>query len=370
VLFRSNASSPICVLTTCVQNGVVSSVARAISMPPFFRRWTTASGNLSALDKALEDGLNAGLTVNEIKEIFIHSYAYVGFPRALNGINTFSRVIDNRKSNGINDALGKAATPLPDKFDQNAYGHKVRNALVGRDISNRTSGYAAFVPTINLFLVEHLFADIFYRDVLSTQDRELVTISMLSALAGTDAQLTGHMKISMRVGYSQEQMLAFTEVLKDNVDLGAGSRAFNVLTSISEIETNQTPTKVILESGDASITGSSDKFSGHVTVSSTFKAPASHHYQGGIVNFDKGARTAWHTHPNGQTLIVISGKGYVQQKGAEMMLIEKGSVVTIPADTFHWHGAAKDSPMAHVAISTPESGSTVSWKGLEETVAH
>ena len=110
----------------------------------------TASGDIAALNTALADGLDAGLTVNEIKEIFIHAYAYVGFPRALNGINAFNRVVDNRKSNGINDKLGKSATPVPENFDDNAYGHEVRNGLVGRDISNRTTGYAAFVPTIDV----------------------------------------------------------------------------------------------------------------------------------------------------------------------------------------------------------------------------
>ena len=79
----------------------------------------TASGDIAALNTALADGLDAGLTVNEIKEIFIHAYAYVGFPRALNGINAFNRVVDNRKSNGINDKLGKSATPVPENFDDN-----------------------------------------------------------------------------------------------------------------------------------------------------------------------------------------------------------------------------------------------------------
>lgn len=324
----------------------------------------TASGNLLALDKALENGLEAGLTINEIKEIFIHSYAYLGFPRALNGINTFNRLIDNRKNKGINDKVGKTATPVPLDFNTNAYGHSVRNGLVGRDISNRTTGYAAFVPTIDKFLVEHLFADIFYRDVLTKEDRELVTISMLSALTGTDAQLTGHLNISLRIGYSEQQLLAFTQVLADTVDVGAASRAFSILSTISDIEQSQQPTSVTVNSGESSITGTPDKFSGKAIVSSMFSAPASAHYRGAIVNFEKGARTAWHTHPNGQTLIIISGKGYVQQKGAEKMLMQEGSVVTIPPDTLHWHGATEDSPMAHVAISTPEAGSTVTWQGF------
>ena len=100
----------------------------------------TANGNLPKLEAAFIKGLDAGLTVNEIKEILVHSYAYAGFPRALNGINTFSAVLDKRKEQGIKDTIGKEATAVPADFDQNAYGHKVRNGLVGRDISKRTSG--------------------------------------------------------------------------------------------------------------------------------------------------------------------------------------------------------------------------------------
>ena len=141
----------------------------------------TATGNMQKLEIALSEGLDAGLTVNEIKEILVHTYAYAGFPRALNGIDTYMAVLDKRKEQGINDKTGKEATPIPADFDKTAYGHKIRNSLVGSDMSKRTSGYPVFAPIIDQFLVEHLFADIFYRDVLSHQERELATISILGS---------------------------------------------------------------------------------------------------------------------------------------------------------------------------------------------
>ena len=325
----------------------------------------TAAGNIDELEGALNSGLDKGLSVNEIKEIFIHSYAYVGFPRALNGINAFIRVMDERKQRGINDKLGDEATPVPADYDANAYGNKVRNELVGQDISNRTTGYAGFVPTIDKFLVEHLFADIFYRDVLSVKDRELVTISMLAALPGAEAQLTSHTNLSVRVGYSHKQLLHFMQILNDKVSQDSAIRAMSVVEKITDVSAIASTIKAVEVKQDASfVLGAADKFSGKAKVSSRFTSPVAENYSGAMVEFEAGARTAWHTHPKGQTLIIISGKGLVQSEGGAVQEMLSGNVVTIPPNTKHWHGAASDSAMSHIAISTPENGQTVSWLGF------
>lgn len=191
----------------------------------------TATGEIPKLKTALNEGLSAGLTVNEVKEILIHTYAYAGFPRALNGINAFMSVLEDRKARGIDDEVGKEASPVPADFDSNAYGHKVRNALVRADISNRKTGYAAFAPTIDQFLVEHLFADIFYRDILNHQDRELATISILAAMTGTEAQLGSHYKVSRNVGITQVQLTEFVEVLRQSVSTSSAERARETMQS-------------------------------------------------------------------------------------------------------------------------------------------
>ena len=325
----------------------------------------TASGDVKTLNDALKVGLENGLTVNEIKEIFIHSYAYAGFPRALNGIMTFMDVAAERKAQGITDEVGREATPLPEDYNANSYGHQVRNALVGQDMSNRTTGYAGFVPTIETFLVEHLFADIFYRDVLTVKDRELLTISMLSAMPGVEAQLTSHMKLSLRVGYSPAQLLEFTRILKDSVSQDSAIRASHVLSSVANIDVNNETTKHVTVSTDSTVTqGSPTNFSGVAKVSSRFTSPIKGHYRGALVEFEAGARTAWHTHPKGQTLIIISGKGLVQNEGGDIQQMLPGNVITIPPNTRHWHGAAPDSFMSHIAISTPDNGETVTWMEL------
>ena len=322
----------------------------------------TASGDLRALETALVRGMDAGLTVNEVKELLIHTYAYAGFPRALNGISTYMAVLDKRKENGINDRIGREATPMPAGFDRTAYGHKVRNSLVGSDISKRTSGYSVFTPIIEQFLVEHLFADIFYRDVLSHQERELVTISMLAAMTGTEAQLKAHLRIAMNAGLNKAQLEEYVAVLRQDVGADSADRAavtLNDLLGLS-LPAKQTQSVKVIKHG-VTTKGSTDHFTGHVTVESRFSSEIPNSYGGGIVKFEAGARTAWHTHPLGQTLIVISGRGLVQSEGEAVQAIVPGDVVWIPANERHWHGAAPDSPMSHVAISAPRNGTTVEW---------
>jgi quercetin dioxygenase-like cupin family protein/alkylhydroperoxidase/carboxymuconolactone decarboxylase family protein YurZ len=322
----------------------------------------TANGNISKLETALSEGMDAGLTVNEIKEILIHTYAYAGFPRALNGINTYMAVLDKRKEQGINDKTGKEATPVPSDFDRSAYGHKIRNSLVGRDVSKPTSGYPVFTPIIDQFLVEHLFADIFYRDVLTHQERELLTISILAAMTGTEAQLKTHLRISMNMGLSKAQLEDYVATLGQKVSAESAERAhatLNDLLGISPLANQMKSVKVIRKGQPTK--GSADYFTGHVTVESRFSSEIPNSYSGGIVNFEAGARTAWHTHPLGQTLIVISGRGLVQSEGEVVQEIMPGDVVWIPANARHWHGAASNSPMSHVAISAPRNDLTVEW---------
>ena len=101
----------------------------------------TANGDMEKLRTALHEGLDAGLTVNEIKEILVQMYAYAGFPRSLNGINTFMPVMDERQTKGIKDEMGKEASPVPADMNKDAYGARVRARLTGRDVIPPPSGY-------------------------------------------------------------------------------------------------------------------------------------------------------------------------------------------------------------------------------------
>ena len=149
----------------------------------------TATGDMEQLKIAFDAGLNAGLTVNEVKEALIQLYAYCGFPRSLNALNTLMSVLEERKSKGITDPVGKDASPVADNDDKYQVGKKTLQMLTGKEEKDAKSGVNAFAPTIDTFLKEHLFADIFSRDVLTFRQREFVTISALSAMTGVEPQL-------------------------------------------------------------------------------------------------------------------------------------------------------------------------------------
>lgn len=174
----------------------------------------TTIADTKKLTKLLNEGLDNGLTINEINEILVQLYAYAGFPRSLGGIFTFMKVVEDRKAKGINDEVGKEASPIPEDLDRDSYGAKVRANLAGQDKIPEPSGYQVFSPTIDKFLKEHLFADIFARDILSHKERELSTISILAALGSVEGPLKFHLQASMNTGWSKDELKEFSLVIK------------------------------------------------------------------------------------------------------------------------------------------------------------
>ena len=192
----------------------------------------TANGDLEKLKSALNEGLDAGLTVNEIKEVLVQLYAYAGFPRSLNGINTFMAVMDERKAKGISDKEGREASPMPANWNRDEYGARVRAKLGGRASIPAPSGYQLFAPVIDTFLKEHLFADIFSRDNLDHQSRELATIAALSSIPGLGGQLQFHMNAAMNTGLNEARMKDFISVLAGRVGTNEAQAANAVLTRV------------------------------------------------------------------------------------------------------------------------------------------
>jgi quercetin dioxygenase-like cupin family protein len=111
----------------------------------------------------------------------------------------------------------------------------------------------------------------------------------------------------------------------------------------------------------ASYPGPADWFTGTVRVDPLFQANEAARASGGSVTFEPGARTAWHTHPRGQTLVVTAGRGHVQLWGGPIREIKPGDVVWIAPGEKHWHGAASMTSMTHIAIQEQEDGKVVDW---------
>jgi 4-carboxymuconolactone decarboxylase len=166
----------------------------------------------------LNAGLDSGLTINEIKETLVQLYAYCGFPRSLNAINTFRTVLDERKTKGINDIEGKKIIVENNVVDKYEQGRKTLEILTKTPQSKPAPGFGEFAPRIDAFLKEHLFADIFVSDVLNYQQRELVTISALASLDGVEGQLQSHINMGKNTGITENQLAELADLIQEYVN--------------------------------------------------------------------------------------------------------------------------------------------------------
>jgi alkylhydroperoxidase/carboxymuconolactone decarboxylase family protein YurZ len=192
----------------------------------------TAKGDLEKLKTALNTGLENGLTVNEIKEALVHLYAYCGFPRSIRGLQTFMQVLDERKAKGINDNIGNNASPIDETKSKYERGKKILEELTQTPQPETLSGYSAFAPTIDVFLKEHLFADIFERDVLTYAERELVTVSVIATIGNAEPMLKSHLTICLNVGLTPQQLQQFVTVIKSAIGKKEAKSAQKVLDEV------------------------------------------------------------------------------------------------------------------------------------------
>jgi len=189
----------------------------------------TATGDLEPLKSALNEGLDAGLTINEIKEVIVHLYAYCGFPRSIRGLQTFMEVLEERNARGIHDEMGPEASPIHDDRSKYERGKNNLEKLTGRSLNGPQRGYAAFAPVIERFLKEHLFADLFDRDVLTFAERELVTVSVLSSIGGVEPMLRSHLGICLYQGYTPQQLQEFMDIIESTAGVQKAEAARAVL---------------------------------------------------------------------------------------------------------------------------------------------
>lgn len=289
----------------------------------------TAFGDLENLENALNKGLDDGLSINRIKEILIQMYAYCGFPRSLNAINTFIKTADEREL----FAGGEEPKSLPSGTDKREYGNKVQIELTGAEVKGRTFDFA---PAIDTFLKEHLFCDIFCRGVLTYQEREIATIAALSSLKGAEPQLNAHIQIGKNIGLTEGQI---QEILKLTSSVNKG--------------------------GEFGLGEENTAYAKYFIGKSYLNPLTQEGVSTANVTFEPGCRNNWHIHhKGGQILLVTEGRGYYQEWGKPAQELKAGDVVNIPPEVKHWHGAAKNSWFSHIAIAVPAEGASNEW--LEE----
>lgn len=291
---------------------------------------TAASGHTDALQTALNQALDNGLTVNEARDVLVQLYAYAGFPRSLNALSTLDKTVKERLAEGRKTEEGRPNKPLPLRTNLLKLGTKTQTALIGQPVD-----LTALSPDIDRYLKTHLFGDIFAGELLDWKERELVTIAILSSLSGVEDQLAGHIAVGRRNGLSDAQI--------DIVRRIAGVRG---LSPFAIGQPNDTYAQY---------------FSGQ-----SYLNPLSTE-QVGVYNvtFEPAVRNNWHIHRakkgGGQILIVTGGRGYYQEWGQPARELKAGDTVNIPANVKHWHGAAKDSWFQHIAVEVPGEGTSNEW---------
>lgn len=300
----------------------------------------TGRGDLENLRPALVVGLGNGLTVNEIREVLVHTYAYCGFPRSLRALQTFISVLDERKAQGIDDVVGKDASPVKDNRSRYERGRDILAEISGVPADAPKAGYADFAPVIERFLKEHLFADLFERNVLTYEERELATISVIAALGeSVEPMLRGHLGICRNLGYTQAQL--------------------DQALSIAQSDTADRIVKDVFQKGEK--LPDTPNFTGEAWLSMLVTKADSMDCTVGNVTFAPGVRNSWHSHPGGQVLLCTSGEGRYQEKGKPVQILRPGDVVKIAPNVVHWHGAAPDSEFTHIAIGAQQSKGGAVW---------
>nr|WP_291587224.1 carboxymuconolactone decarboxylase family protein [Comamonas sp. UBA7528] len=197
-----------------------SLTARQLAIAPV-TAWA-AVGDMPRLRSALEQALDADIPIQEVKELLVQVYAYAGFPRSLNALGELMQLVDARRQRGVQDTVGREPGAVPTGDALLALGTANQARLAGAPV---TGPLFDFAPATDVFLKSHLFGDIFARDNLDWQSREIATVGMLAALPGVDGQLQAPMRISLNTGLTASQLQQVVQVLTSQVDAASGACA-------------------------------------------------------------------------------------------------------------------------------------------------
>ena len=263
-----------------------------------------AKGDLTALKNHLDEGFDAGLTVSEQKEALSQLYAYTGFPRSLNALGVLQQVVTERKTAGRPAPDGREADPLASDYDALKRGTEVQTRMTGRPFR-----YECAPPT-DYYLKAHLFGDIFARNNLSFANREIVTVSAISALQGCEPQLKAHVSGARNMGVTDRQLHEIPSVLRQRVGEEEAERCQQAVAAVFGEE------YVAVATVDFNVwpKGEPNPYGRYFTGNS-YLAPLDAE-EGGPVNvtFEPGCRNNWHIHHRQvQVLVCVAGRGWYQE---------------------------------------------------------
>jgi 4-carboxymuconolactone decarboxylase len=318
-----------------------------------------AGGHTQQMPGHFNRALDNGVKPSEIAAVITHLAFYCGWPRAVSAVGVAKDVFALR---GI--ATDGLASPASEPLPVDPAGDAPRAAAVEAQMGGTAPALARYTNSV-------LFGDLWRRPDLAPRDRSLVTIAALIA-AGQVDQLSFHIDRGMNNGLTRTEV---SEVITHLAFYAGWPRAVSAIpvarkvfearagapAQSSDTNSGSTILEILRQGSQPTAKGSPDYFIGSVAIDQRFQRDEPARVGGGIVTFEPGARTAWHTHPLGQTLIVTSGTGWVQREGGPVEEIRTGDVVWIPPGVRHWHGATATTPMRHVAIAESLDGKSVDW---------
>ena len=300
-----------------------------------------ARGEQDKLAEAFKAGFEAGLTLDQAKEVVGQLYAYCGFPRALNAAATLMEVNSRGGAGAQGGNAGAHPAGEPFVLGEKALetGMANQTKLCGAPVKGALFD---FHPQLDAYLKAHLFGDIFERGVLDWRTRELVTIAALAARPETEPQMKAHIAIGKINGVTDEQAAEIVRLVRCPA-------------APADLPADWAPIPVGQPNTAYARYFIGNSYLHKLTLD---QVPAF------AVTFEPGCRNNWHVHHaetgGGQMLICTAGRGYYQEWGKPAVEMTPGVTVNIPANVKHWHGAAPDSWFQHIALEVPARSSPTS----------
>ncbi|SEI18744.1 4-carboxymuconolactone decarboxylase [Rhizobium tibeticum] len=311
-----------------------------------------STGRVAQTGGHVRRALDNGVKPEEIGELITQLAFYSGWPNAMSAVTETKNVFVER---GIGTLSNSGAA----RVELEAAAEVTRRATVDANVAPTASALADLTNRV-------LFGDLWQRPDLSARDRSLVTMAALVAI-GQPEQLPFHANRAMDSGLTHAEasevvtQVAFyagwpramsaVPVLKKTFE--GREAAFQAATAPADLK--------VTRAGEGRAAAPEQYFTGKVETSGFYRGDAPARIGGATVSFSAGARTAWHTHPLGQTLFIVSGRGLVQKQGGPVEQVGPGDVVWIPAQVRHWHGASTDEAMTHFAVAEALDGNSVTW---------
>lgn len=310
-----------------------------------------STGKTAQIGAHVGRALDNGVAPQEIGELITQIAFYSGWPNAISAVTETKKVFDARQIAPVGNS--RAA-----RVELEAAAEAARSETVNATIAPTAAALADLTNRV-------LFGDLWQRPDLSARDRSLVTMSALIAI-GQPEQLPFHANRAMDNGLTAGEA---SEVLSHIAFYAGWPRAMSAVPVLKQVFANRKEKPMTTSQSDIKITpagssatpGPEQYFTGKVEIAGLYQTDAPARVGGATVSFSAGARTAWHTHPLGQTLFIVSGRGWVQKEGEAVQQVDPGDVVWIPPNVRHWHGASSTEAMAHFAVAEALNGSSVTW---------